>query len=138
MSAFEAMDIGRVDDLGRARFDGAEVAAFSAEFDPLTRPPTVSPLHICAAFMRLNVEFHRRQAAVGEASVFGPSPGVSDMIWHRPVQAGETLTYRQTVLDKRSAPRRPGWGIVTTRIEAHDEAGKLVFEMRARVYLRTD
>lgn len=138
MSAFEAMDIGRVDDLGRTHFGAAEVAAFSAEFDPLADPSTVSPLHISAAFMRLNVEFHRRQAARGEAPVFGPSPGVSDMIWHRTVQAGETLTYHQTIVDKRPAPRRPDWGIVTTRIEAHDEAGKLVFEMQARVYLRAD
>lgn len=138
MSAFEAMEIGHVDDLGRAYFAAADVAAFAAQFDPLSRPATVSPLHICAAFMRLNVEFHRRQAARGGAPVFGPSPGVSDMIWHRSVQAGETLAYHQTILDKRSAPRRPGWGIVTTRIEAHDEAGELVFEMRARVYLQTD
>ena len=138
MSAFKAIDIGRVDDLGRAHFEAAEVAAFSARFDPVARPSIVSPLHISAAFMRLNVEFHQRQAARGEAPVFGPSPGVSDMIWHRPVQAGETLTYHQTILDKRTTPRRPDWGIVTTRVEAYDEAGKLVFEMRARVYLRTD
>ena len=145
MSPPSPLEIGRVDELGAYYFDPAEVAAFLARFDPFTADPSrreghdpslpaVSPFHISAAFMRLNVEFHRRSTLGADAPTFGPSPGVRDMVWHRTLWAGETLTYRQSIVARRAAPRRPDWSIVITRVEARDETDRLVFEMQGRVY----
>ncbi|ALN72741.1 hypothetical protein [Aureimonas sp. AU20] len=138
MSAYERIEIGRRDDLGTYCFEPSGVDAFLRHFDPLAarEPPGghVSPWHVAAAFMRLNVEFHRK----GAEFAFGPSPGVSDLVWHRAVLAGETLRYTQTVTGKRRTARLAGWGLLTTHIEAHDETGDLVFSMTGRVLVRTD
>ena len=141
MSAFDALEVGRPKELGAYRFDEDDALDFARRFDPLAllpRPesstPTVSPWQVAAAFMRLNVLFHEKRAEL----VFGPSPGVSDMVWHRPVEAGETLRYSQTVIAKRRTARREGWGLLTTAIEARDEGGALVFSMTGRVLVRSD
>ena len=140
MSAFDAIEIGRRDALGAYRFDSAEADAFARQFDPLALAssddgaPLVSPWHVAAAFMPLNVAF---QAKAGVLQ-FGPSPGVSDLVWHRPVLQGETLHYSQSATAKRRTARLAGWGLLTTHVEARDDADALVFSMTGRVLVRTD
>lgn len=140
MSAFDAIEIGRTDSLGAYRFDPAEADAFADRFDPLALAASsdgtriVSPWHVAAAFMPLNVAFQARASVLQ----FGPSPGVSDLVWHRPVLQGETLHYSQTATAKRRTARLAGWGLLTTQVEARDEADELVFSMIGRVLVRTD
>lgn len=138
MTSFDRIEIGQCDELGLHHFEPDEVARFVANFDPLAARGAsgreVSPWHVAAVFMRLNVAFQRQ----GRDLAFGPSPGVSNLVWHRPVQAGETLRYRQTVRTKRRSAQRSDWGVLTTHIEARDEAGLVVFSMTGRVLVRTD
>ncbi|WP_019997879.1 hotdog family protein [Aureimonas ureilytica] len=140
MSAFDEIEIGRRDALGAYHFEPAEADAFARRFDPLVLvssdddAPLVSPWHVAAAFMPLNVAFQ----AKADLFRFGPSPGVSDLVWHRPVLQGETLRYSQTTTAKRRTARLAGWGLLTTHVEARDEADELVFSMTGRVLVRTD
>jgi len=154
MSYWNEFDIGHVEDLGRYTFTRERILDFAAKFDP-------QPFHLddeaarasvlgglCASgwqtasiFMRLNVEHQQRiareRAAAGlEVPQFGPSPGVADLRWLRPVRAGETLHYTQTVTEKRVSASRPEWGLISTRVEAADAEGRLAFSMTGRVFVR--
>lgn len=50
--------------------------------------------------------------------------GIKELVYHRPVLVGETLTARSEVLDARTSDSRPGMGIVSWRTEGliHGEA----------------
>lgn len=60
----------------------------------------------------------------------GPFLGMHDVVFHRPVHPGDTLTARSTVVERRSSDSRPGAGIVTWHTEAHDQHGDLVVDFR--------
>jgi itaconyl-CoA hydratase len=64
------------------------------------------------------------------SEVGGPFLGMDDVTFHRPMFAGDTLTARSTVVDRRPSGSRPGVGIVTWHTEAHDQHGRLVLDFR--------
>lgn len=157
MTAFEEIETDRWQDLGTHRFEEAEILDFARRFDPqpfhldaeAARRSVLGGLcasgwHTAAVFMRLNIRHQTREAArlagAGRpVPVFGPSPGVSDLKWTSPVRPGDTVSYRQRVAAKRESGSRPGWGLVTTEVEATRESdGTRVFSMRATVMVRTD
>lgn len=78
---------------------------------------------VCAIMNRLMVEAYASKAA-GMGSF-----GVQQTRWLKPVYAGDVLTLRYTVLDKRVSSSRPEMGIVTMRWEALDQHGTLKTEM---------
>ncbi|MFL5145794.1 MAG: dehydratase, partial [Microvirga sp.] len=88
--------------------------------------------HTGSAWMSRLVERRTRQRdaalARGERPVnFGPSPGFRDLKWLKPVHAGDTLTFRTTVVDKRVSASRPDWGLVLSQGTGHNQAGELVY-----------
>lgn len=154
---FDLFEEGDVDHLGSHRFEVEDIVAFARKFDPqdfhldaerarhsLLGGLCASGWHTAAVFMRLNIRHQTREAArlagAGRpVPVFGPSPGVSDLKWTSPVRPGDTVSYRQRVAAKRVSGSRPGWGLVTTEVEATRESdGTRVFSMRATVMVRTD
>jgi itaconyl-CoA hydratase len=54
--------------------------------------------------------------------------GVDDLVFHRAVHPGETLTARSAVVALRESTSRPGFGIATWRTEGLDDAGMVVIE----------
>ncbi|MEU1181674.1 MaoC family dehydratase [Streptomyces sp. NPDC005820] len=56
----------------------------------------------------------------------GPFLGIDDLVFHRPVHPGDTLSSSSTVLDKRPSRTQPGFGIVTWRTEGRNQHGELV------------
>lgn len=78
---------------------------------------------VCAIMNRLMVEGYASKAA-GLGSF-----GVSETKWMKPVYAGDVLTLRYTVLEKRVSASRPEMGIVTMRWEAIDQHGTVKTEM---------
>jgi len=160
VSAFSEIPVGEWVAIGRYRFTEGEILDFASLFDPqpfhldaeraresLLGGLCASGWHTAAAFMRLNVDWQRaegeRLRAVGRpVPVFGPSPGVTDLRWLRPVRPGDTLVYRQRVAAKRASASRPGWGVLSTEVEAVQHGGSAhtepVFTMRASVLVRTD
>ena len=60
----------------------------------------------------------------------GPFLGVNELSFHHPVLAGETLTAKSTVIDKRESSKRPTFGIVTWHTEGFQSDGLRVIDFK--------
>jgi acyl dehydratase len=56
----------------------------------------------------------------------GPSPGLRDLRWHKPVYAGDTITFAREVIELRETTMRPGWGLMVARNTGTNQHGELV------------
>ena len=156
MTYWDSLREGAIQDLGSHRFEADEIKRFAASYDPQSfhldeeaaRRSVLGGLcasgwHTASVFMRLNVEFagsaaRRWVEAGGTTPRFGPSPGVKNLRWLRPVFAGDTIAFRQRIVAKRLSASRPGWGICETRADAANEGGEPVFAMDAAVFVGID
>jgi acyl dehydratase len=133
---WEDFGVGETVEMGSYCFSAEEIIAFGRQFDPQpfhTDPAAArdsfygeliaSGWHSCAIGMRLMCETYiNRTRSMG-------SPGVDNIRWLAPVKAGDTLTYRRTVLEARASRSRPDAGLVRTRWEAVNQDGVLVLSM---------
>lgn len=148
MSGLDFYEVGAVQDFGTHTFTEDEIIAFGRKFDP--QPFHVDPeaarqslfgglcasgWHTGAVWMRKvcdyrDREFARIEAEGGKAPVLGPSPGIRNMRWLKPVFAGETVRFGSEILSTRALKSKPGWGIVETRnfAETLDGAAVMQFE----------
>jgi acyl dehydratase len=145
---FEDLVVGETAVLGSYRFDEDNIIRFARKFDP--QPFHVDPeaakasffggllasgWHTGAAWMKRLVERRTAQReaarAQGQRPVnFGPSPGFRDLRWVKPVFAGDTLTFRTTLIDKRPPASRPEWGLAMSHNTGHNQHGELVYEFK--------
>ncbi|KAA0971770.1 MaoC family dehydratase [Aureimonas fodinaquatilis] len=155
MSFYDDIREGMVLDLGAHTFTADEIIRFAEKFDPqpfhLSEEQAKTTLfgglcasgwHTAAVFMKRNVAtmatLMRERASEGlDSAEFGPSPGIQNMRWLRPVFAGETIQYRTTVVSKRHSQSRPGWGLIESLVEAENQAGQPVLSMTTTVFVRT-
>lgn len=153
MSWYEDLEPGFSYELGSYRFEADDIVAFARLYDPqpfhlseeagaksLFGGLAASGWHTASIFMKLYVERLDRlaaetRAAGGTPAQLGPSPGFENMRWLRPVLAGDTVTYRSTILSRRPSASRPGWGIVTLHHEAANQRGEKVFEFTGNVFV---
>ena len=140
MTFFDDIAIGVVTEFGSHTFTAEAIKRFAGAYDPqpfhldeeaaaasLFGALTASGWHTMAVMMKL---IAAAGAADGAGSArLGPSPGFDDLRWLRPVFAGDTLTYRATVTGKRESRSPPGWGVVSSRFEAHNAAGETVMDV---------
>jgi acyl dehydratase len=156
MSFWDTIRPGSTATLGSHRFTGEEIVRFARRYDPqvfhlneeaakdtLFGGLCASGWHTSAVMMRLIVDDQQRRVAdwmaAGHARPrLGPSPGVRNLRWIRPVYAGDTTTYRQTITAKRPSASRPGWGLVETSVEAGNQNGEPVFAVEASVFIGID
>jgi acyl dehydratase len=147
----ENVVVGEQWHLGDVHFDAEAITRFGRAYDP-------QPFHIDeaagqashfgtliasgwqtgAAWMGRMVRSRgvaaRAMAARGETPAeLGPSPGIRNLKWIKPVRAGDTITYRCGLTSKRRLPARPGWGLVTHHNTGHDQNGTLVFSFDGAV-----
>jgi acyl dehydratase len=133
MKYFDDIQLGERAELGLHTFTAEAIKAFAGRFDPqafhldeaaAARSPfgalCASGWHTAVVWMRLMVEYQRRQDAVrrerGEAiAALGPSPGFRELKWLRPVYAGDTVRYAMEIVEKRPSRSRPDWGLITLR-----------------------
>jgi acyl dehydratase len=153
MKYFEDFEIGEEAELGTYMFTAEEIVAFARQWDPQlfhieadaasTGPfgsLCASGWHTACVWMKLYVAHNER---VREARMraglptppLGPSPGFSDLQWHRPVCPGDRLAYHCKVTSKRPLASRPGWGLVTMRNEAVNQDGEPTFAFTANVFV---
>jgi acyl dehydratase len=145
----EDVVLGQEETLGSHRFELAEMIAFAEAYDPqrfhlseegardgLNVAISASGWQTAAIGMKLLVGFLMRRAQEGAPLAVGPSPGFNDMRWRQPVLAGDTLTYRTTPQNVRPLASRPGWGVLSSRMTAHNQAGVLAFEFTSNVLMR--
>ena len=144
MKFFEDMRVGERTELGRHTFTAEEIKAFATRFDP--QPFHVdeaaaarshfgalcaSGWHTTAMFMRFLVEAERReteeQIARGEpAAESGPSPGIRELRWLKPVYVGDTITFAREIKELRGLPHRPAWGLMVALNTGTNQKGGLV------------
>jgi acyl dehydratase len=149
MTLDEHLGVGRTITLGSHRFEAEEIKAFARKFDPQpfhmdeesARHSVLGGLcasgwHTASMWMRYNV-MARSDAGEGSAEPeFGPSPGFRNLKWLKPVYAGETITFKRTVLGHRPLASRPGWRLMSVRAEAFDSTGDKVIEFESAVLVK--
>ena len=144
MRFFEDMHVGERADLGSHTFTAEEIKAFAQKFDPqrfhvdeAAAAKThfgalcASGWHTTAVYMRHFVESERREADMLRArgarpARDGPSPGIRDLRWHKPVFAGDTISFAREVKELRETTSRPGWGLMVALNTGTNQHGELV------------
>jgi acyl dehydratase len=133
---WEDMAVGQVIDLGSLSPTAEEIVAFATQFDPqpfhlseeggkasVFGGLCASGWHTCSLAMRLMVSnFLNQSSSLG-------SPGLENIRWLKPVFPGDTLSLRQTVLEKRPMSKRPDVGLLRTQWEMFNQHGAQVLHM---------
>lgn len=150
MFHYEDIEIGATAEFGSHTFTIEEMLWFAERYDR-------QPIHLdreeaaksmfgdiiasgwltTAVFMKLFTAYveqsdETRRAQGKPVVPIGPSPGLEDLKWIRPVKPGDTLTYRATIADKRIFKSRPNRGIVIFDNEAVNQNGEIVLTFRGK------
>lgn len=144
MRFFDDMRVGERTELGSHTFTADEIKAFARRFDPQRfhvdeaaaarshfGALCASGWHTGAMFMRHFVAAEQREAdklrQQGETPAReGPSPGLRELRWHKPVYAGDTISFAREVIELRETTTRPGWGLMVARNTGTNQKGELV------------
>ncbi|PLZ01053.1 dehydratase [Burkholderia sp. WAC0059] len=138
--SYEDLEVGKTDEIGSHTFTREEIVRFAREFDPQPfhlseAGGEASPFggliasgwHTCSVMMGMLV-----RSVMGESTSMG-SPGIDDIRWIKPVRVGDTLTVKNTVLDKRVSTSRPDRGIVQLQWDGINQHGETVVTVRSTV-----
>lgn len=141
-------------EMGSHRFTAGEIIEFATKYDPqrihvdaeaagnsVFGGLCASGWHTASIWMKLNVatvarEIGKARAEGRRVPEFGPSPGFRNLKWFKPVFAGDEIRYAQIVRGTRALAKRPGWSILETQAEAHNQAGDLVMSFESAVMVR--
>ena len=147
----EQIEVGQVVELGTHHFTREAIIAFARQYDPQPfhlseeggrNGPfgvlSASGWHTGAAWMKCYVAANKAaeakmRAEGGVPAPVGPSPGIANIRWLKPVAPGDTISYRTTVTGKRELKSRPGWGLVFAMNEGFNQKGELVFSFEGKV-----
>lgn len=153
MRFFEEWQEGDRVELGTVEFPAGDIIRFGRAYDPqyfhvdpeaarhsLLGGLCASGWQTCGMFMRLFVEWsgalRAERAARGETSAgIGPSPGLDDIAWPKPVYAGDRVTYVMEAVETRPLASRPGWGLVRLRAEGFNQHGDKVLSLIDNVFV---
>lgn len=148
---WEDGEIGQRCELGATTFEFDAIVDFAQRFDPQpfhvdAAAAALSPFggliasgwHTAAAYMRRFIDAKQAYDAAARAAglaipELGPSPGVRDLRWPRPVRPGDRVSYSLEAISRRPVSR-PGWGLVESRGCGHNQRGELVFELTGAVF----
>lgn len=150
---FEDMEIGRDIALGSYTFTRDEIISFAERFDPqpfhlneeaarnsLFSNLCASGWHTASIWLKLVVETRESALAAmrkaGEAvPKIGPSPGVRDLKWLKPVYVDDTISYRSTIVEKKNSRSRPDYGLVVSRHEGVNQNGEPVISLQGSILI---
>jgi acyl dehydratase len=150
---FEDLVIGERTRFGSHTFAAEEIKAFAARYDPqlfhLDEAAAArshfgalcaSGWHTAAICMRLLVDCRRREDEASRArgepvAQTGPSPGVRELKWLKPVYAGDTIIYQGEIVTLRALNSRPQWGMMTGLNSGTNQHGVLVFSFLGAVLI---
>ena len=90
--------------------------------------------------LRLNVEDRqRRQVQMrrrGEpVANTGPSPGLRDLKWLKPVYVGDTIAFAHEIVELRTLPDRPDVGLRVSRNTGVNQHGELVYAVLSSTFI---
>jgi acyl dehydratase len=153
MKFFEDIALGDTAAIGRHTFTADEIKAFAAQYDPqpfhLDEAAAArshfgglcaSGWHVTCVWMRLMIDYRRREDAARRAqdkpvAALGVSPGFRDLEWPTPVYPGDTISYDQKAIDKRTSLTRPQWGILTAHNTGVNQRGELVLSFVSSAFI---
>jgi acyl dehydratase len=153
MTYFEDLRVGARTELGSYTFTADEIKAFALEFDPqpfhLDEEAAAhshfgalcaSGWHTAAMCLRHVVLARRREQAErrqrGEpVAQTGPSPGLRDLKWPRPVYVGDTIAFAQEIVELRAVADRPEVGLRIARHTGTNQHGELVYSVLSSTFI---
>jgi acyl dehydratase len=153
MTYFEDLRVGARTEVGSHTFTAEEIKAFAREFDP-------QPFHLdeeaaarshfgalCASgwhtaamclrhvvLARHREQAERRQRGEPVAKT-GPSPGLRDLKWPRPVYVGDTITFALEIVELRTVANRPEVGLRVARLTGANQRGELVYSVLSSTFI---
>ena len=150
---FEDLAVGETNAAGSYEFTAQNIIRFAKVFDPQPfhiDPQAAAKSHfggLCAsgwhtgsACMRKLIDrrlaIRERLKAQGrKLPGLGSSPGFKNLVWHKPVYAGDTVDFATTLVSKRVSASRPGWGLIFSRNTGTNQRGELVYEFTGSVFV---
>ncbi len=154
MSYFEDLRVGDRVDFGSHTFTAEEIKAYARAYDPQPfhvdedaarrshfGALTASGWHTAAMWMRYFMAHEHERAAAARArgepiAEEGPSPGLRDLRWPKPVRAGDTVFFANRIVDLRHMPDRPGWGLMVADGTGVNQRGEVVLSFRGAKFVR--
>lgn len=151
MKYFEDFRLGDIETLGSHTFTADEIKAYARQFDP--QPFHVdeaaaarshfgalcaSGWHTGAVWMRAYLDHEARTQALSGAppAAAGPSPGLRDVRWPKPVFAGDTVTFATEVVELRDTTKHDGWGLMVAYSTGINQKGELVLSFRGAKFIK--
>ena len=141
-------------EIGSFTFEKEDVLRFANAWDPqpfhtdeeaaknsLLGGLCASGWHTVSVWMKLQRAHLARQTEKlkrdgKEIPEFGPSPGMRNVKWIRPVYVGDCITYANEIIDIRASGSRPPWHIMRSKVQARNQHGKDVMTFNSSVFLR--
>lgn len=154
MTIDRRLRIGETVTLGSHTFTAEEIKAFARKYDPqpfhldeqaaersVFKGLCASGWHTCATWMKYNLKsLDRAETALWDADhprpEFGPSPGLENLKWLKPVYAGETITFTRCAVSHRKLASRPGWSMLRSVCAAFDSTGDQVLSFENSVLVK--
>ena len=149
MNFYEDLEVGSRREIGGYTFTAEAIKKFAAKYDPqrfhldeeegrksLFGALAASGWHVASVCMKLLVADGQRRMSEARArgervATSGPSPGIRDLRWLRPVLAGDTISFSTGIVSKRVSESRPGWGVLQTRADGVNQRGEHVYAIAA-------
>jgi acyl dehydratase len=153
MTYFEDLCVGTRTEVGSHTFTAHEIKEFAREFDPQPfhldeeaaarshfSALCASGWHTAAVCQRHVVLERRRQQAElrrrgGPVARTGPSPGLRDLKWPRPVYVGDTVAFAQEIVELRTVASRPDVGLRIARNTGINQRGELVYSVLSGTFI---
>lgn len=146
LGTVEEIEPGRIIRFGTYDFAPEVMIRFARRYDPqafhLSEEAgrashfgglSASGWQTASAWMRVVNDYWKAEQAKAPLPRRGPGFGFTDLVWLKPVLAGDTLTYYARVVEARRSASKPGWGILTQRNYALNQNGMPVFAFTGSV-----
>lgn len=143
--------LGTASEIGSYTFSEEKIVAFATKFDPqyfhldaeqakdsVLGGLCASGWHVCSAWMQLNVAylfgtFEKTAREGATPPKMGPALGFRELKWKRPVFAGDTVTYTNTLTRVIPAPNRTDRFLLDVLCEGRNQNGEPVISFTPTV-----
>ncbi|MBW0005506.1 MAG: MaoC family dehydratase [Hyphomicrobiales bacterium] len=150
---FDDLVVGATNEIGSHHFDADDIIRFAKAFDPQSfhvDPEAAAKSHfggLCASGWHTGAACMRklidRRLSLCDAMIargltppaMGSSPGFTDLLWHKPVYAGDIIKFESTLVSKRPSASRPRWGLIFSRNTGTNQKGELVYSFLGSVFI---
>ena len=153
MTYFEDLRVGTRTEVGSHTFTADEIKAFAREFDPQPfhldedaaacshfgalcasgwHTAAVCLRHVVLARQRQQAQLRRRGEPVART---GPSQGLRDLKWPRPVYVGDTIAFALEIVELRTVASRPDVGLRIARLTGTNQRGELVYSVLSSTFI---